>query len=336
MIWIDYPLLLSYRMTFNFICGARAGGKTYGAVEVIDTLFDKAIWMRRTEDEAEMLYGKNSSEHLNPFKKYASDKGLIYDTPKISKHYGGIFKMSGEEKVHKGYIMSLSAISNVRGFDASDIDLMIYDEFIPELHRKKIRNEAEAFLNAYETVNRNREFEGREPVKCFLLSNSNNAAAPLLLYLGLSNIIANMKKNHEELYIDPSRSILIYLPEQQEFREKKEKTAIAALTRGTDFYDMAFKNEFAYNDFSYIDGRNLRGYKCLAVIDGIGIWFNGDADLIYCCLAGTSPNSYGKSNADICRFNLDIGRRIYDYYVHNRVYFQNFSIKEKMLDYLGA
>ena len=68
--------------------------------------------------------------------------------------------------------IALSVVANIRGIDFSDYDYILFDEFIPSDGERPIKREFEAFLNFYETVNRNRELEGKPAVKCFLIRAS--------------------------------------------------------------------------------------------------------------------------------------------------------------------
>lgn len=335
--WIDYKAVRRYKMPFNFIIGGRGGGKTYGAVKMLDEMGEKGIWMRRTQTEMDLIMAGKESISLNPFKKYGEDTGKYFDVYKINKLVGVFGKGEHMEPDFDfmGYMVALSTVSSIRGFDANEIDDLIFDEFIPESHKHKMAGEAEAFLNAYETINRNREMSGRDALRAFLLSNSNQLAHPLLNYLGLDNVIQNMKRKKKQLHIDTERGILVYIPRQEAYVEKKRNTAIASLTSGTKFYEMAFENEFAYDDFTNIGGRSLRGYRPVCDIAGIGIWANDDAQNVYCCLAPTRKDEYKDTKADVIRFNMDIGRRLYGYYIENRLYFQNFSIKEKVIGIIG-
>ena len=67
--------------------------------------------------------------------------------------------------------MALSTFGNLRGVDFSDVDMIFFDEFVPQKNARPIKAEAEAFFNLYETVNRNRELDGRPPVRVLMLSN---------------------------------------------------------------------------------------------------------------------------------------------------------------------
>jgi hypothetical protein len=51
------------------------------------------------------------------------------------------YEPDAEEMPHPiGYTCALSTLSNMRGFDASDIQLLICDEFIPEKHERLLKN----------------------------------------------------------------------------------------------------------------------------------------------------------------------------------------------------
>lgn len=335
-LWIDYDFIDGFKMPFNIIIGGRAGGKTYGAIKHHDENDKKYVYLRRTQTEADLLISNKLEVSLNPFKAYANDTHIPYVTYKINKNMGGfgIGDPTDAEVNHKfrGYILALTTVASIRGFDASDMDSVVYDEFIAESHRNKIKNEAEAFLNAYETMNRNREFKGKEPLKTYLLSNSNSLASPLLDYLGLVNVIYGMKKKKKVWHVDKERGIFIYLPTQREFQEKKRRTAIAQLTKGTSFYEMAYENSFAYDDFTNIESRDISKYKPVCDYAGIGIWEAKDGKSIYCCLISTKRISYKDNDTGILSFNMDYGRAIYGYYVRDMVYYQNFAIKEKIVE----
>ena len=109
-----------------------------------------------------------------------------------------------------GYTAALSTISNMRGFDASDVEMLIYDEFIPEKHERTLKHEATAFLNAYETINRNREMQGKKPLQVLALANAMDLANPIFLELGIVNNIERMlDKGRSNIYLDRDRGLLV-------------------------------------------------------------------------------------------------------------------------------
>lgn len=166
--YLDFTAIRKLGLPFNFITGGRATGKTYNGLDDLtrecsqqpDSRF---LLMRRTQTQLDLI----SKPEYSPFKILNRNNGTDYRIDGITKYNGGIY--FGEEKNLVGYTAALSTIANVRGFDGSDIDYLLYDEFIPEPHARPIKDEAGAFLNAYETINRNRELEGRKPLQVFAL-----------------------------------------------------------------------------------------------------------------------------------------------------------------------
>lgn len=343
--WVDYKYIRKFHMPFNFIIGGRGGGKTYGAVQTIFEERLQSIFMRRTGNEIDLILSGKDNANINPFMQYSIDKNLNISVGKINKNLAvfgtGDFKeyedangtVHNEPFIEYGMLLALSTLANIRGFSAERYTDLFFDEFIPEKHVKRMKSEDEAFLNAYETICRNREFSGRPPLNAYLLSNSNSLASPLLSYLHLDDKINKMKRKSQNLYLDGERGILIYLPKDQEFIEKKKQTAIARLTQDTDFYKMAIENDFAYDDFTCIESRTIRGSKCVAVYDGIGIWFNNQSKNVYCCLAcGNECEHYTANDADKRRFRMKVGKHLFQKYLENSVYFQSFHIKQKIVD----
>ena len=96
-----------------------------------------------------------------------------------------------------GYAGALSTFRNVRGFDGSDVDVVIWDEFIPEEEERVMFDDWSAFLNVLETVGRNRELEGRPALRVLLCANANKiygyAVAGLRIENDLVESVRTMK-----------------------------------------------------------------------------------------------------------------------------------------------
>lgn len=328
----DYP--------FQLFTGGRGTGKTYSALSGIVGETDKrGILMRRTADELELLADENDAESGNPFKTINRDNGYNYGLKRINSKVFGIYdrKEEGGKLIHVGNPVglgvALSTISKARGMDFSDYTDLIYDEFIPELHVKRMRGESDAFLNAYETITRNREFEGLPPLKVWALSNSNNIYNPMFVGLGIVSEVERMaRKGQEHLYIKDRGLAIHLLKNSEEFTEKKEKTAIAKLTKGTKFYDMAYNNSFAYNDFTNVGYRKLVGYIPVCSIDNAYIYRKKGASEIYVSYAQTKITKFNSGvNADRIRFIKEYGIWLQPYYVQGNMYFESYELKETVL-----
>lgn len=324
--YINMAAILDAGFTFNFLVGGRGTGKTYGALLEALKQDKRFILMRRTQTQMELI----STEEYSPFKKINSDIGSSIEIRSIrSKYSAGIFR--NEELI--GYTMALSTIANMRGFDASDCSLLIYDEFIPEKHERNIKNEADALFNAYETINRNRELEGQDPVKLLCLANSNRADNPIFMNLGLITIMERMKKTGQEIYADRERSILIINFENSIISQKKSKTALYKLTKGSDFEKMSIGNSFAFDDFSCIGSRNLNEYKPLVSIGEITIYrHKSKKDYYVTEHRSGSPDHYGVTERELTSYRQHYWR-LWDYYIDGYMTFESYLTKSLFTSY---
>ena len=222
---------------FVFCLGGRGTGKTYGALDdAASNHAGKFHLMRRTQTELDNI----ACESNNPFKALNMDKGYGI-TVKSHKNYAGIYS---SDATLIGQMVALSTVSNIRGFDASDIELTIYDEFIPEAHKSPIKNEHLAFLNYYETVNRNRELQGKQPLKMRCYSNANDIMNPLIVGLGLVTKMDKMRSKGQQIYIDRERGYVLIDLYGSPISRKKEQTALYKFAGEGEFSNMALKNDF--------------------------------------------------------------------------------------------
>ena len=125
--YVDIERILNYRIPFNFIIGGRGTGKTYGALKYAYENDIRFMLMRRTQSQADLI----SKPEFSVFKPLNEDLGWNVMVKSISKYNSMFYEPGGdaEEMSHPiGYTCALSTLSNMRGFDASDIQLLIYDE----------------------------------------------------------------------------------------------------------------------------------------------------------------------------------------------------------------
>lgn len=312
--------ILSYKCTFNFIVGGRATGKTYGALDYVLDNDIKFMLMRRTQAQADLI---NKSD-FSPFKPVCDDKHIEITTAPVSKYNAKFIK----DEAVIGYTCALSTIANMRGFDASDVKLLIYDEFIPERHERPIKSEGSAFLNAYETMNRNRELKGKRPLTVLCLANAFDIANPIFLELGLVGIAEKMKQNNRELYIDRDKSILILMPDSDKIMKKKNETALYKLTEGSEFKAMALNNDFIYNPTDNIKSLPLREFRPLVTVGEITIYKHKSKRLYYVSEHRTGePPTFATDEISLKRYLKNYGMRFYRLYMQNCFKFENMLTK---------
>lgn len=321
--YLDVEKILAYKQPFNFIVGGRATGKTYGALKTAYDNRIRFILMRRTQTQCDLI---NKAE-FNPYKAINADIGSNITVKSISKYNSKIIEEFEESENILGYTCALSTISNMRGFDASDVELLIYDEFIPEKHERPLKNEGSAFLNAYETINRNRELKGADPVQVLCLANAFNIANPIFLELGLVGRCEKMKNAGQELYIDKNRGILIVMLYNSRISKAKADTALYRLSSGS-YSDMALSNDFIYNSSENIKSLALKEYTLICTVGEISIYRHKSQRRYYVSehRTGTAPK-YTSDEVNLMRYRKNHGLILYSAYMRNAITFENMLTK---------
>ena len=313
--YLNIEQILSYGVPFNFIVGGRGTGKTYGTLKTAYIENKRFILMRRTQAQCDLI----NKPEFNPFKALNNDTGSNAVVKSISKYNAKIVEETEEDERILGYTCALSTIANMRGFDASDVELLIYDEFIPEKHERAIKNEGSAFLNAYETINRNREIKGGKPLQVLCLANAFNIANPIFLELGLVGRCEKMKNSGQEIFIDKERGVCVVLLQKSKISKAKADTALYRLSSGS-YADMALSNDFVYNNADNIKSMALKEFKLLCTVGEISIYKHKSKRLFYVSehRTGTAP-IYKSDEVNLQRYRKNHGVALYGAYMRNNI-----------------
>lgn len=323
--WIDKEAK-RINAAFIVILGTRQIGKTYGTLKLMTDEKRNFILMRRTQTEADFI----TNGTLNPF------LALGRTDIKVKKESQYIGKIQAETESGYnpiGITLSLTCVSKIRGFSGVAFTDLVYDEFIPESHVNRIRNEGDAFLNAVVTISGNREIEGKPPLRCWLLANSNNIGSPILKALNITDKVESMDKSGQELSILPDRGIIIVLAKARELADKRKKTSLMkAISKESEFTKMAYDNEFSYNDAENVTRRDLKQYQQIAAVTGVfTIWKHKGNGSLYI-------TSYRRCTREFS--NTDRGYRellttiptLKLNYTFNNTYFESLAVKETYKD----
>ena len=272
--YLDFRGLRNRGYPYNLLMGGRGTGKTYGALltSVEDQL--AFAFMRRRQAQVDII----NSPEFSPMRPICRDTGLQITMTKVVHGISAFVEY--EEKDGKqiitgqplGFTCALSTLANVRGFDASRLRLLLYDEFIPEKAERPLPHEADTLFNAYETMNRNRELDGQDPLQLFCMANSNDLAAPVLVKLDLVKRIERMLDKGTELWTDERRGLLVAMLQDSPISARKRDTALYRLTAGSSFASMALDNRFSYEERGRIVSRPLAEYKPLVSVGEITIY----------------------------------------------------------------
>ena len=240
------------------ILGKRQVGKTYGCLQTMLKYDIPHILLRRTTAELDTIA---ASPALSPYKAFEPEYhvALFRQAKKICRICDWTEDEDGRASPGsmRGIATSLAEIAHLRGFSGSAFTDMVFDEFIPEKGVITRKNEGDAFLNAYVTLNGNRELQGKPPLRCWLLANTNRIDSPILEALNLSDDILYMRrKNKEEMMSD---GVYIIQPVSESITQKRSETAMMKqVSKTSEFYGMAMENRFAYDESPYVKNISIK------------------------------------------------------------------------------
>ena len=322
---IDYYKIgdVSHKLTaINIIIGGRGIGKTYSTLDFLINTGEPFIYMRNTDIQLQ----ESTSAFGNPFKRWNKDHARnIYFNKE--KSHAIIRDGDTEDEPIIGYAVALSTFENMRGVDLSDVKYVIFDEFIER--RTLSFKQFEAFANFYETVNRNRELMGEDPLKCILLSNSQKLDNPILYGYKLIPVIERMILSGQKEYRKPG--LYLSLPESS-VSDAKKNTANYELINGSKIAAEALDNKFAFDSFYGIRKRPLNEYMPFVCIDDVYIYKHKSNGMLYACSSQALNVQTFSSRDNLTAFLRAYGRKLLDAASAGKMEYSDFVIKTSILD----
>lgn len=259
--WVNWDYFCTLPRSFIMVVGARGVGKTYGLMKWLIEHREPFVYMRRLQAQLDI----SGSESGNPFRKLNADMGLSIRSHKNKKL---LEFMNGEQLIALG--ASLSTVATIRGFDFSGFNYIVFDECVPMAGEKPIKAEFDAFLNFYETVNRNRELEGAAPVRCMMLGNANQLLNPYYTGWKFTKTALKMISGNQMIYTTPDKTRTMVLLFDSPISAKKAATALYK-NASSGFLSMALDNAFR-TDATNIRSEPLREYNHIVSVGEIGIY----------------------------------------------------------------
>lgn len=325
---------------YIMIVGGRAVGKTYGILKYMLEHEHRFIFMRRTQTQLDMI----SRPELMPYTAINNDTGSDISTFKISKYVTGFYHSIVDEDEKLKAVgdpiaigCALSTISNLRGFDASYYnDFLVFDEFIPERHERLIKDEASAFLNALETVARNRELQGKKPMTVLLLANANNISNPLFIELNLVNTADRMIRKGEEIRYIETKGIMLLMLKDSPISSAKANTSLYKLSQNTEFSDMALHNNFVALERDAVTSKDLKEYRLITLVGELAIYKHKSRVEFYVTthISGVPTSIYEATTNQLRKFRLE-KRDIWVHYCVGRVKFESYTMQVLFEKYFG-
>ena len=312
--WVNWDYIIRQGSAFTMVVGARGVGKTYGLMKYCLEHDRKFIYMRRLKSQLDQC----STQAGNPFKKLNIDIGTDV-RPKGTA--GGIIFTDQDKVVALG--VALSTVANVRGFDYSDYDLILFDEAVASDGERPIQHEFNAFLNFYETVNRNRELSGEQPVQAVLLGNANRLTNPYYSGWHFMKTALNMIQGKQMVWRSGDNSRLMILLLDSSISEKKADTVLYK-NASDGFIMMALDNAFR-TDGTQIRSMPIREFNHIVSIGEIGIYRHKSERLYYVSSLTRSDSYYEGYGMSLKMFQQDYWNLRIFYMVNKIVYFENYE-----------
>lgn len=296
--YLNIPEIAAHDSWLKVIIGARQIGKTYGTLLYHLRHNVQHILLRRTTEELDMITGAET----NPYKVFEPEfKTAIFKAGKflsINDYDSDGVKLMPA----RGMVLSLAQIAHIRGFSGSAYESIIFDEFIPEKHVHRFRSEGDALLNAYTTINGNRELQGRPPCKLWLLANSNDINNSILESLNLTDDIIKMRVKSRE-WTEKDGAIIVQPASSKIARLRQDTALMKMIDKGSDFYGMAINNEFSYDRNPLVESRSVKGLTPLFSYSPLYAWEG--SNIIYMCRLKHSAAPYGTTEWDREKLRAD-------------------------------
>ncbi len=316
---------------FNFVISPRGTGKTYHLLYIAhehaledETDQSKFVYMRRTKTELKLV----TNPQFFPFKSLNQDMGWEVYT-KYNDDTGIATFWEGERII--GYGIALNDMGNVRGGDFADVTTILWEEFIRSKYsRKLIKNESDDFFNFCETVIRNRQFMSKSPLRVYMTSNATTLDSDVLRSIGLDKVIMWMRRTGRQVYNNKERRYHLEDWRETPITKDKEDTDLYALTKGTEFFEHALHNEFAYDSMANVLPKvKLVEYTPYVRYEDITIYKHKSELKLYAKINTTAQCvEYVGDKRPL--FKGQFGSTLYRAMLCGYVYFETYSVKARL------
>lgn len=261
--WFNPDKVLSYNMLFNFILGNRGGGKTFNTLDFVIKRFKKHgeqfAYVRTTEKELDLC------------------KGTMFNGLKAEGfHSDDEIKVDGLDIMCNGKIMGvcipLSLADQFKSTAYPHIKWIIYEEFIEESGRKKLRDRAAKFFGLYETIARMRD------VYCFFLANSVTISNDFFDFLKIK------PQRGSKFSVFKEKEALIHLFVDADYVEAKKATRFGKVITNTTLGEYMIDNHFLNDNYLYVEPMEGAGvYQATIAYNGhkYGLYWQGKKGIFH-------------------------------------------------------
>ena len=333
--------LAAYPDAWCYLVWSKRGpGKTYSTLRYCIEHDIKFVFIKRTIEDVKMLCAsakKDIDFDVSPFVPLNRDFGWNIKPVKVEKGLAGFYKCDDEDKPYGspvGYCVALTIATDVKGFDMSVCDMIIFDEFIPKVYERVSRTEGDALLDIYETVSRDRILRGRGELKLICLANATSINNPTFITLEVVDIAADMDVKDTEYYYS-DRGIMLHKIPAVDVPEE-EKSGIQKAMNGTQWAAMAYGGNFAYDDFSAVKHVRLKAYQplCGVIYRKKKYYIYLKDGFYYMCRSKAKVDMYDLSREnEQKRFFYDYIGRLRDACIADRMQYETYTMYDLIMNY---
>lgn len=331
--FINWGYLYEETRAFCMAVGPRGTGKTFGLLKELLDRKIKFMYLRRLKTQLDEC----TKPDTNPFKAvnlatgrniqpYRAGSGVRFcesETDQSGK------TLPVEEPVCIG--AALSTFATIRGADFSDIDAVLFDEAIPMVGERPIKDEFSAFLNFVETVGRNRELQGKPPVKVFLLANANKLSNPYFAGWHFMRTALNMIRGKQMMWRSPDGTRLMVMLLDSPISAKKSKSALYQ-NASQGFMAMALDNAFR-TDETNIRSYKLREFEHVVSVGEVGVYRHKSERFHYVSRVINKNRYYADYGIELKMFRRDFAI-LTVLYMDRKIVFEDYESELIFREYL--
>lgn len=337
--------LAAYPDAWAYLVWSKRGpGKTYSTLRYMKENGIRFMFMKRTIEDIKMLCAAGSrrgvSFDVSPWVPLNRDFGWNIKPVPILKGIAGFYECDDEDKPHGdpvGYCVALSAGKDIKGFDMSVVDYIVFDEFIPRKGDRVSRSEGDQLLDIYMTVRRDRILRGRDELKLICLANATSVNNPTFQILDITDDAVMMDIKGQEFMYQEDRKILMHALDPERYTVEEEKSGIELAMSGTAWAEMAMGGHFSYDDFTSVRRERLKGYKplCAVIYRKKTFYLNVRDGYYYMCSAQSNVKHIYDLNRENeqKKFWYDWVSQLYDECIEDRMRFETFTMYDLIINY---
>lgn len=338
--------LLKFHRCWCYVVWSKRGpGKTYSALWLAYYCKFPIIYMKRTDKDVHRILKEETTINLDasPYAPLKKDKNLRIGGVEIDDGFGAFYELDDEGQPTGRllcYVLSFNKVLTYKGNDFSDVELLVFDEFIPQIGERIKKAEGELLLDLYQTVSRDRLKRGRNPLKLILFANAEQISVPVTQELEIIDAMADLDASGAtHMYLEDRDILLHHITDEEVPVSDCEKVGIWKGMAGTAWFDKSFGGKFVHNDFSNVIRKSLkRSYPLLEVqykTHKYYIYHNEDKGTYYM----TSTPAKAKFSYNLNReneqkkFYCDYIIDLYDACINERFKFEKFSMYDLIMNY---